>query len=167
VRIAERPLANFLPLEHRHLGVGPDSQAQLEVARFSARDAARLPAFSAMIERLADVLRALVLQTPPNVGGGWRDALSALRFGFGLKRLDMEARRDLLALFTKSAAELLDHWFESAGIKAAYGFDAVVGNYAGPHQPGTAYELLPHQYGEVNGQRGVWGHALGGMGAIN
>jgi phytoene dehydrogenase-like protein len=168
LRILPRPVSNFLPLgEREHLSIGPDlASTQRELARFSARDAGRLPAFSAMIERLADVLRALVLQTPPNVGGGLRDALAALRFGFGLKRLDMEARRDLLALFTKSAAELLDHWFESAGIKAAYGFDAVVGNYAGPHHPGTAYVLLHHQFGEVNGQRGLWGHAVGGMGAI-
>lgn len=69
-------------------------------------------------------------------------------------RREMEARRELLSLFTKSAADLLDHWFESDGIKAAYGFDAVVGSYAGPQHPGTAYVLLHHQLGEVNGQRG-------------
>jgi phytoene dehydrogenase-like protein len=169
LRMLPRPMSNFLPLEGgASLGVGPDlASTQREVARFSSRDAGRLPEFSAMIERVAAVLRDMVLQTPPNVGGGWRDALAAMRFGSGLRRLDMEARRDLYALFTRSAADLLDHWFESAGIKAAYGFDAVVGNYAGPHHPGTGYVLLHHQFGEVNGQRGVWGHAIGGMGAIS
>ncbi len=169
LRILPRPMANFLPLAGGAcLGVGPDlASTQREVARYSSRDAARLPAFGAMIERLADLLRGLVLRTPPNVGGGWRDGLEALRFGGTLRGLDMEARRDLHALFTRSAADLLDHWFESAGIKAAYAFDAVVGNYASPHHPGTGYVLLHHQFGEVNGQRGVWGHAIGGMGAIS
>jgi len=78
----------------------------------------------------------------------------------------MEARRDLLAFFTRSAAELLESWFESEPIKAAYGFDAVVGNYASPYHPGTGYVLLHHVFGEVNGKRGAWGHAIGGMGAI-
>jgi len=169
LRILPRPMSNFLPLGERgHLCIGPGLAAtQREVARYSARDAERLPTYAAMIERIADVLRGLALQTPPNVGGGWRDALAALRFGSGLKRLDMEARRDLLGLFANSAADLLDRWFESDGIKAAYGFDAVVGNYAGPHHPGSAYVLLHHQFGEVNGERGLWGHAVGGMGAIS
>ncbi|MFO1399715.1 MAG: NAD(P)/FAD-dependent oxidoreductase [Steroidobacteraceae bacterium] len=169
LRILPRPMSNFLPLANGDgLGVGPDlASTQREVARFSTRDAARLPAFSAMLERLADVLRGLVLRTPPNVGGGWRDALEALSFGRTLRGLDMEARRDLYALFTRSAADLLDQWFESEGIKAAFGFDAVVGNFAGPYQPGTGYVLLHHQFGEVNGVRGVWGHAVGGMGAVS
>ena len=72
----------------------------------------------------------------------------------------------MLDLFTKSAGEVLDRWFESAPIKAAFGFDAVVGNYASPYTPGSAYVLLHHVFGEVNGQRGQWGHARGGMGAI-
>jgi phytoene dehydrogenase-like protein len=60
----------------------------------------------------------------------------------------------------------LDGWFESDPIKAAYGFDGVVGNYASPYTPGSAYVLLHHVFGEVNGKRGAWGHAIGGMGVI-
>jgi phytoene dehydrogenase-like protein len=67
---------------------------------------------------------------------------------------------------TKSAGDLLDAWFESDPIKAAFGFDAVVGNYASPYSPGSAYVLLHHVIGEINGRRGAWGHAVGGMGAI-
>lgn len=70
------------------------------------------------------------------------------------------------ALFTKSARTLLDGWFESEAVKAAFGFDAVVGNYASPDTPGSAYVLLHHVFGEVNGKKGAWGHAIGGMGAI-
>ena len=65
----------------------------------------------------------------------------------------------MLDLFTKSAGDVLDRWFESAPIKAAFGFDAVVGNFASPYTPGSAYVLLHHVFGEVNGQRGQWGHA--------
>jgi phytoene dehydrogenase-like protein len=168
LRIVERPIANFLPLENGYLKVGGGLEAtQREFARFSARDAKRLPSYWATLERVADVLRATVLETPPNVGGGVRDALAALRVGRRLKRLDMEARRDLLGLFTRSAADWLEDWFESDPVKAAFGFDAVVGNYASPFHPGTAYVLLHHCFGEVNGKRGLWGHAIGGMGAIS
>src|SRR6476659_4075993 len=78
----------------------------------------------------------------------------------------MTGRRDLLALFAQSAGDWLDGWFESAPIKAAYGFDSIVGNYASPYTPGSAYVLLHHVFGEVNGKKGAWGHAIGGMGAI-
>src|SRR5438309_296164 len=118
LRIVERPLANFLPLENGYLKVGGGLQAtQRELARFSARDAERLPRYWAALGRVADAL--------------------------------------------------LEQWFESEGIRAAFGFDAVVGNYASPYHAGTAYVLLHHSFGEVNGRRGVWGHAIGGMGAIS
>jgi phytoene dehydrogenase-like protein len=119
-----------------------------------------------MLDRVADVLRELSLETPPNVGGGIGDFLSAIKTARRFKKLDMAARRDVLDLFTKSAGDVLDFWFESAPIKAALGFDAIVGNFASPYAPGTAYVLLHHVFGEVNGKRGVWGHAVGGMGAI-
>ena len=94
------------------------------------------------------------------------DLIRGAKAGNLLRKLDMEARRDLLAFFTRSAGELLDGWFESEPIKAAFGFDAVVGNYASPYHPNTGYVLLHHVFGEVNGKRGAWGHAIGGMGAI-
>jgi len=168
LRIVERPLANFLPLANGYLKVGGGLEAtQREFAKFSARDAERLPSYWAKLERVADVLRATVLETPPNVGGGVRDALAAFHIGRRLKGLDMEARRDLLGLFTRSAADWLGDWFEADPVRAAFGFDAVVGNYASPFHPGTAYVLLHHCFGEVNGKRGLWGHAIGGMGAIS
>jgi phytoene dehydrogenase-like protein len=168
LRIVERPFANFLPLEKGYLKVGGGLEAtQRELARFSERDAARLPDYYKAVERVADVLRALVLRCPPNIGGGLIDIVRAVQAGSLFKKLDMEGRRDLLAFFTRSAGELMDGWFESDAIKAAFGFDAVVGNYASPYHPNTAYVLLHHVFGEVNGKRGAWGHAIGGMGAIS
>ncbi|HEY3256297.1 MAG TPA: NAD(P)/FAD-dependent oxidoreductase, partial [Polyangiaceae bacterium] len=166
--IVERALANFLPLsDHSYLKVGGGLAAtQAELSRFSAKDAAALPAYYAMLDRIAGVLRSLVLETPPNVGGGPGEWLRAWKIGGRLKRLTLSERRDLLDLFTKSAGEVLDRWFESEPIKAVFGFDAIVGNFASPYTPGSAYVLLHHVFGEVNGKRGQWGHVVGGMGAI-
>ena len=169
LRLIERPFSNFLPLgDTDYLKVGGGLAAtQAEVARFSGRDAERLPHYYAMLERVAAVLRHLLLETPPNVGGGIADFIRALKLGRRFKALDMAARRDLLDLFTKSAGELLDRWFESDPIKACFGFDSIVGNFASPYTPGSAYVLLHHAFGEVNGKPGIWAHAVGGMGAIS
>ena len=86
--------------------------------------------------------------------------------GNRIRALGLDLQRDLLDLFTASAGDFLDGWFESEPIKAAFGFDGIVGNYASPYTPGSAYVLLHHGFGEVNGKKGVWGHAIGGMGAI-
>jgi phytoene dehydrogenase-like protein len=168
LRIVERPFANFLPLPGgRAFKLGPRlADTQAELARFSKRDAERLPGYTRMIETAADTLRGLVLETPPNLGGGWRDWLRAFRLGRRVGRIDRSAQRDLWELATRSAGDLLDYWFESDAIKAALGFDSQVGHFASPYTPGSAYVLLHHAFGEVNGKRGTWGHALGGMGAI-
>ncbi|WP_312165334.1 phytoene desaturase family protein [Massilia timonae] len=171
LRIVERPLSNFLPFEDgRYLKVGAGRTA-LEVAKFSQRDAACLDDYHRHLDDAADLLRELVLQTPPNrVEGGWLAALPELlkagRIGNRMRKLSLASQRELLDLFTKSAGDVLDGWFEIDPIKAAYGFDSVVGNYASPYTPGSAYVLLHHVFGEVNGKKGAWGHAIGGMGAI-
>jgi phytoene dehydrogenase-like protein len=168
LRIVERPLANFLPLpggESLRVGGGL-AATQTEVARFSRKDAEALPGYHAMLDRVGEIVRALLLETPPDASGGGRQLIRAWRTVRRFKRLTLPERRDLLDLFTKSAGEVLDRWFESEPIKAAFGFDAVVGNFASPYTPGSAYVLLHHVIGEVNGMRGAWGHPLGGMGAI-
>ena len=170
LRIVERRCANFLPTADGRYLITGGGRTAAEVARFSARDAARLPEYAERLDAIAEVLRGLVLTTPPNaVEGGWAalpELVRAARIGGRLRRLDMKLRRELLALFAMSAGDYLDNWFESDPIKAAYGFDGIVGNYASPYSPGSAYYLLHHSFGEVNGKHGVWGHAIGGMGAI-
>ena len=168
LRIVERPLSNFLPLANGYLKVGGGLEAtQREFAKFSARDAKSLPHYWKKLENVADVVRVLVLETPPNAGGGLLEAFKFLKLGNSIRKKDLELQRDLLGLFTRSAAEWLEDWFESEPVKAVFGFDAVVGNFASPFHPGTAYVLLHHCFGEVNGKRGLWGHAMGGMGAIS
>jgi len=171
LRIVQRRLNNFLPLpDGRYLAMGA-GRTQEEIAKFSRRDAEHLPEYERRLEAIADVLRALALEPPPNVSdGGWIKALPELiragKLGLRLGALDATLRNDLLDLFTISAAEYLDRFFESEPIKAVFGFDGVVGNYASPYTPGSAYVLLHHVFGEVNGVKGAWGHAIGGMGAI-
>lgn len=172
LRIVERELANFLPAaDGRCLEVGAGRTAA-SVAQFSRRDAERLDAYGARLEALADVLRELALRAPPNLVAasrreGLAELLRSVAVGRRLLRLDQRQRQELLTLFGGSAGDYLDGWFESDPIKAVFGFDSIVGHYASPYSPGTAYVLLHHVFGEVNGRRGAWGHALGGMGAIS
>lgn len=166
--VIERPISNFLPQEdggYLKLGGGPE-RTQAEFRRFSERDADALPAYYDALEGVAEVLRSLALQSPPNVGEGLRTLLAGASQGWGMAKLGLEAKRDVLDLFTKSATSFLGQWFESEAVKAAFGFDAVVGNYASPDTPGSAYVLLHHVFGEVNGKKGAWGHSIGGMGTI-
>lgn len=167
LRMVERPLANFLPFADGYLEMGGGLERTREqVAKFSARDAGRLADYYEALDGVADVLRDLAGQTPPNVGGGLPSLVAAARQGGKLAKLSLERQRDILDLFTKSAREFLDGWFESDAVKAVLGFDAVVGSYASPDTPGSAYVLLHHVWGSVNGNKGAWGHAIGGMGAI-
>jgi phytoene dehydrogenase-like protein len=167
-RVVERPISNFLPQDdggYLKLGGGLE-RTQAEFARFSDHDARVLPEYYAMLEGVADVLRDLALKSPPNVGDGIKTLIDAGLQGRGLMKLSLSQQRDVLELFTKSARSFLDSWFESEAVKAAFGFDAVVGNYASPDTPGSAYVLLHHVFGEVNGKKGAWGHCIGGMGSI-
>jgi phytoene dehydrogenase-like protein len=171
LKIVERRISNFLPLDDgRYLKVG-GGKTKEEVAKFSRRDAERLDAYSANLEKIADLLREVVLQTPPNIASGNPLTALAQLFKAGslankMRKLGIEGQRELLDLFARSAGDYLDQWFESTPLKAAYGFDGIVGNYGSPYTPGSAYVLLHHCFGEVNGKKGVWGHAIGGMGAI-
>ncbi|WP_421992404.1 phytoene desaturase family protein [Qipengyuania sp.] len=167
-RVIERPISNFLPQEdggYLKLGGGLE-RTQAEFARFSQADAGALPAYYDALEGVAEVLRDLALKSPPNVGEGLRTLIAGASQGWGISRLDLAAKRDILDLFTKSATSFLGQWFESEAVKAAFGFDAVVGNYASPDTPGSAYVLLHHVFGEVDGKKGAWGHCVGGMGTI-
>jgi phytoene dehydrogenase-like protein len=166
--IVERYVSNFVPVDDRSYLLGTDPA---EIAKFSHKDAEAIGRYTNELQVVADVLRELLLQTPPNIGASsWRDAIPELikstRIGKQLSTMPLTAKRNLLALFAQSGGEWLDRWFESDPIKALLGFDAVVGNYASPYTPGSAYVLLHHVWGEVNGKKGTWGHAIGGMGAI-
>src|SRR5258708_1565280 len=172
LRIVERRAQNFLPApDGRYLLTG-EGRTQASVAQLSERDAGRIDAFTAELETIADVLRQFVLRAPPNLVQGFSiqsvgEALNVLGTANILRTLTLEQQRILLDLFTRSAGDMLDERFDSDLVKALFGFDAIVGNYASPYAAGSAYVMLHHAFGEVNGKKGVWGHAIGGIGAIS
>jgi len=168
LRFVKRPVANFLPLsDTSYLKVGGGlTQTQSQLRQFSIKDADTLPIYYQRLDAVADIVRTVSQQTPPKFSGGVVGLLRAAWDMRDLIRAPFEVKQDLYYLFTQSARQFLDRWFESDPIKAALGFDAVVGNYASPDTPGSAYVLLHHVFGELDGEKGAWGHAIGGMGAI-
>jgi phytoene dehydrogenase-like protein len=171
LRLVERRVQNFLPTLDGGYLLAAEGRTKDSIANFSHTDAHRYDAFNRELDAAADVLRDLALRAPPNLtrGFGTRtigELIKAASLGNRLRRLSTENLRTLYDLFTKSAADYLDQWFEGELVRAWLGFDAIVGNYASPYTPGTAYVLLHHAFGEVNGKKRAWGHAIGGMGAI-
>ncbi|NCP64657.1 MAG: NAD(P)/FAD-dependent oxidoreductase [Paraglaciecola sp.] len=141
-------------------------QLKTEIARFSPADADALTRYFRDTGMVADLIRDFLLETPPNAGSGIKDIFKAAKFGNRLRKLSIEDQRIVLDIFTKSVSDFLDLYFENEYVKGAFAFDGIVGNYADTRTPGSAYVLMHHAFGEVNGEKGVWGHAIGGMGAI-
>src|SRR3954470_22140443 len=167
LKVVLRKVDNFLPtLGPDHLLSGRGGLTRREIARHSAKDAEGYDAYSAALGSVVAILRDWILRAPPNAGGGLADVLAALKLGNAVRGMTAEEQRNLLDFFTKSAADILGRYFGTEIVQALFGFDAVVGNYASPYDPGSAYVLLHHLFGEAAGVAGAWGHAIGGMGAI-
>jgi len=166
--ILDRPSGSFCLLpDGQHLHISRDAAvARADIARFSRKDAEAYDAFDGEITEMAQVLREVVQQPAPNMGGGVRDLWSALKLGNRLRKLSLRQQATLADLMTMSVGDYLDRWFESDPIKGDFGYEGIVGNMVSPYHPGTAYVLLHHAFGEVNGRTAAWGHAKGGMGAI-
>jgi len=169
LKVVIRPLSYFSPVDdRRYLILDKDSErSRREVARWSPKDADQLEAFHAHLDGSVELLRSLLLKTPVNPEGGLRDLVSGLGLANRVRGMGLKGQGDLLDLFGKSAGDILDQWFETDVLKGLLGFDATIGNYASPYTPGSAYVLLHHVFGEVNGVKGAWGHAIGGMGSIS
>jgi phytoene dehydrogenase-like protein len=167
-----------VPLDPSYATFGPDGRpvffyddtgrTQAELARYSKKDAAAYPGFEEVLERAAGFLRPLLLRPPPALGSKRPgDLLGVLREAgraAGLSRRDVH---ELFRVMTMSVGDLLDDWFETDALKGAIASTGVVGVWAGPRTPGTAYNLLHHELGELNGIPGAWGHVRGGMGGIS
>ena len=167
LELLERPGGTLSLLDGNHLWLSRnEAQARAEIGRFSKKDAERIASFEQEIEDVAMVLRNLAMFAPPNIGGNWRDLLSLLKAGNLFRKMTAHQQTVLAELMTKSLGDYLDMWFEGEALKGVLGLEGVIGNFAEPYQNGTAYVLLHHAFGEVNGRTGAWGIAKGGMGAI-
>jgi phytoene dehydrogenase-like protein len=153
----------------RHLFFWQEERRTLaEIARFSAHDAEAYPKYEAHMERLARVVESLLLVTPPELPPREpRDFFEYLKLLARFRHLSPREIASLVKIFTCSAADLLDEWFESPEIRVTLATDGVIGANGGPRSAGTAYILMHHVMGGVNGKRGLWGFVEGGMGGVS
>ena len=164
-----RSPSSFTPFpDGRYLMMGPDKEmTHREISKFSKKDAEALPKYEAMLERVADFLEPTLVQTPPNP---WSMApgnlLALLKLGLGFRKLGTDGQK-AIEILTGAANPILDRWFESEQLKATIATDAIIGAFATPSMPGTAYVLFHHVMGECDGVRGVWGYVRGGMGGLS
>lgn len=164
-----RSPSSFTPLpDGRYLLMGPDKEmTRREVSKFSARDAENLPKFEAMLERIATFLEPMLMQTPANP---WslapRNLMQLAETAWNFRKLGADGK-EAIEILTGAANPILDRWFESEEVKTTISTDAIIGAFATPSMPGTAYVLFHHVMGECDGVRGVWGYVRGGMGALS
>jgi phytoene dehydrogenase-like protein len=139
-----------------------------EVSKWSRRDAEAMPRWDAWLAGLASVLGPLLLTVPPRLGSRRpADLLDTLRLAWRHRGLDVRTIADVTRLMTMSIADLLDDWFESPQVKGALAVNGVIGTWAGPREPGTAYVMAHHSIGDVgDGHLGNWGFQEGGMGGV-
>lgn len=155
--------------DDRHLFMWQDEAKTLaELAKFSRHDAEVFPEYETYLERLAQVVEGLLLTMPPEFPPhGIGDFIDYLKLAGRLRKLNAREMTGLVKIFTQSASEFLDEWFESEQVKVTLATDGVIGANGGPRSPGTAYILLHHVMGSVGGKRGLWGFVRGGMGAVS
>jgi phytoene dehydrogenase-like protein len=166
--VIERNPSSFSPFaDGRYLFLGPDRDANLrEIAKFSEKDANNYPKYEQMLERVASVVEPTLTQTPPDiVHPGLGDLLKMMPLGRAMQKLG-PAMGEAIEILTGPARPILDRWFESEQLKATLATDAIIGAFASPSMPGTAYVLFHHVMGETNGKRGVWSYVKGGMGGL-
>ncbi len=169
-RVDAKDPAFFSPFpDGRYLFMWQDRAKTLaEIAKFSRHDAAVFPAYEDHLERLSQVVESLLLTTPPEFPPqGLGDFVDYLKLAAKMRGLSPKEIVGLVKIFTQSAVEFLDEWFESGEIKVTLATDGVIGANGGPRSPGTAYILLHHVMGSVGGHRGLWGFVRGGMGAVS
>ena len=164
-----RSPSSFSPFpDGRYLMMGPDAvMTQREIAKFSEKDAENYPKYEAMLTRIADFLEPMLDQTPPNPWGGIGDLMRLGKIGWNFRKLGRAIGAEAVEILTGAATPILNRWFESDQLKATIATDAVIGAFASPSMPGTAYVLFHHVMGECNGVRGVWGYVKGGMGKLS
>jgi phytoene dehydrogenase-like protein len=140
-----------------------------EISRWSKADADAWPKWNAWLAGLADVMGPLLLQVPPSLGSHKpADLLDTVRLAWGQRGLDVRTVADVTRLMSMSIADLLDDWFTSPQVKGAMAVNGVIGTWAGPYEPGTAYVMAHHSIGDVgDGQLGSWGFPEGGMGGVS
>ena len=139
------------------------------ISKLSKKDADAYFAFYEWVGRIADIMGPLLMKTPPHIGSKkFRDIKDVFQLGWSLrKHVDEQTVADITRLFTMSATDLLDRWFETPQMKGFMSVNGIIGTWAGPDAPGTAYVLMHHSVGDIgDGEVASWGFMEGGMGAV-
>ena len=167
LRVVLRKRDNFLPgSDGSYLLTGRDGRTRADLVRLNKADGPAYDRYNAELETVVPLIRKWILKAPVEAGAGLAGLPALLSLGKDLVGLSTAEVRIVHQYATKSEGEILDRHFTGDLAKALFGFDGVVGNFASPYTPGTAYVLLHHLFGEAAGVPGAWGHAIGGMGAI-
>ena len=166
LKVVLRKTDNFLPGDGDYLLAGRGGLTRKEIARHHKADGEAYDRYVAELETVVRLLKKWLLRAPPNVGSKLSALPKLLTLGRDFAGLSLEETRVVHDFAVRSESEVLERHFQGELTKAMFGFDGVVGNFASPQSPGTAYVLLHHLFGEAAGVPGAWGHAIGGMGAI-
>ncbi len=166
--VIERNPSSFSPFpDGSHLMFWRDQKKTCaEIAKFSKKDALQFPLFEKRLEELSRFVQPLLDAAPPDpTSNSLENMWSSLKLGLRVRALGPDLYEHL-RVFSMSVADYLSQWFESEAIRVRMATDGVIGAWAGPYSPGTAYVLFHHVMGETKGQPGVWGYIRGGMGTI-
>ena len=143
-------------------------QNRRELARHSLRDAEAYDEFGVVLHRMARAVKPLLAMTPPDPASLHpRELIDLLRLGRYFRGMSEKDLHALWKLLTMSAADYLDEWFESEALKGTKSASGIIGTLLGPRSPGTAYVLLHHYMGELDGVFRAWGFAKGGNGSVS
>ncbi len=165
------------PLDPAYAAMTPDGpiifhddvvKTQESIARFSKKDAENYGKFEELLFMAADFVRPMMIRNPPAPGSKAPvDIAGLLKEAGRVAGMSQRDVQQLIRIFTMSVGDWLDGLFENDYLKGSIASTGVVGVWAGPYSPGTAYNLLHHALGELDGQIGSWGQVIGGMGAIS
>jgi len=143
-------------------------QNRRELARHSLRDAEAYDDFGRLMHLMSRAVKPLLRMTPPDPSSLQpRDLLDLVRLGRHFRGMGREQFHTLHKLLTMSSADYLDEWFETEALKATKSASGIIGTMLGPRSPGTAYVLLHHYMGELDGVFRAWGFAKGGTGSVS
>jgi phytoene dehydrogenase-like protein len=147
---------------------GDPDKTRREIARHSLRDAEAMTQFGRLMHHMAQAVKPILAMVPPDPTSlSPKDLLGLLRLGKHFRSLGPENFHALYKLMTMSSADYLDEWYETGVLKATKSASGIIGTFLGPRSPGTAYVLLHHYMGEIDGSFRAWGFAKGGTGAIS
>jgi phytoene dehydrogenase-like protein len=153
----------------RYLMLPPEPERRrAEISKFSEKDAAAIDRWDAWLGELGARLGPLLTRVPPNVGSKrLADLADQLGLAWQLRDMTVDQTADVTRLMTMSVADLLGDWFESPQVQGVLSVSGIIGTWAGPRSPGTAYVMAHHKIGDVgDGQMGSWGFPEGGMGGV-